>query len=90
VLELCVLQYIQDYLDLFYIWNILLWKHAFTWHGIKYTCWNILSARSCLMKLVDYQWNTIYCVLERLPGYIDNWKEPRHGLGYGSNTDLHD
>jgi hypothetical protein len=30
-----------------------------------------------LRKPVDYQWNTIYFmfILERLPGYIDNWKE---------------
>ena len=47
-----------------------------------YTCWNILSALSCLRKLVDYQWNTIYifvCILERLPGYVGNWKEVGHG-----------
>jgi hypothetical protein len=45
-----------------------------------------------LRKPVDYQWNTVYFVLilERLPGYIDNWKELGHGLGYGPNSDLHD
>jgi hypothetical protein len=45
-----------------------------------------------LRKPVDYQWNTVYFVfiLERLPGYIDNRKELGHGLGYGSNSDLHD
>jgi hypothetical protein len=45
-----------------------------------------------LRKPVDYQWNTIYFVfiLEKLPGYIDNWKELCHGLCYGPNSDLHD
>jgi hypothetical protein len=50
-----------------------------------------LSVKS-LRKLVDYQWNTLYFVfiLERLPRYIDNRKELSHGLGYDSNSDLHD
>jgi hypothetical protein len=50
-----------------------------------------LSVKS-LRKPVNYHWNTIYCVfiLERLPGYTDNRKELGHGLGHGSNSDLHD
>jgi hypothetical protein len=49
-----------------------------------------LSVKS-LRNPVDYQWNTVlYFILERLPGYIDNWKELGHGLGYGPNSDLHD
>jgi hypothetical protein len=45
-----------------------------------------------LRKPIDYQWNTVYFVLilERLLGYIDNWKELGHRLGYGPNSDLHD
>jgi hypothetical protein len=50
-----------------------------------------LSVKS-LRKPVDYQWNTVYFmfILERLPGYIDNWKEQGYGLGYGPNSDLYD
>jgi hypothetical protein len=49
-----------------------------------------LSVKS-LRKPVDYQWDTVYFVfiLERLPGYIDNWKKLGYGLGYDPNRDLH-
>jgi hypothetical protein len=42
-----------------------------------------------LRKLVDIPLYFMF-ILERLPGYIDNWKELGHGLGYGPNSDLHD
>jgi hypothetical protein len=36
------------------------------------------------------EYSILYFILERLPGYIDNWKELGRGLGYGPNSDLHD
>jgi hypothetical protein len=67
--------YMYLYIKLVYIFNIELLLV-----GIY------LSVKS-LRKPVDYQW--IVFILERPPGYIDNWKELGHGSGYGPNSDLH-
>jgi hypothetical protein len=72
--------YMYLYMELFYIFTMELLLVG------------IYLGVESLRKLVDYQWNTVYFmfILERLPGYIDNWKELGHGLGYGPNSDLHD
>jgi hypothetical protein len=74
--------------------NIYVFVHGNSLHiyyGII-ASWNIYLSVKSLRKPVDYQRNIIYFVfiLERLPGYIDNWKELGHGLGYGPNSDLYD
>ena len=48
-------------------------RHVFV-HG-SFACWNVLKC--CMLKevgqlLVEYN---IFYILERLPGYADNWKK---------------
>jgi hypothetical protein len=72
--------YMYLYMELFYIFTMELLLVGI-YLGVK-----------ILRKSADYQWNTVYFmfILERLPGYINNWKELGHRLDYGSNNDLHD